>query len=768
MIRVSKLLLIPAILAVFASCSTTSGIPDDDRLFIGLTPIKYDVQTKSEHYASVIEEMEAALATAPNGALFGSSRFRSPFPVGLWIWNAFHNDSTGVGRWLVNSFGTRPILMSWVNPQLRASVAKEVLRTHGYMRGQVDYEIRPDKNPKKARIAYKVTMGHLFTVDTLTYHNFPHEADSLIHASKQDALIGSGSAFDISTLDGERNRLATLLRNNGYYFYQPGYAKYLADTLTVPGKVQLRLQMADRLPETVQHKWYVGDIHLYLRERFREPLQDSVKRRSMTVHFNGRRPPVRNRVIRNVMLLRKGDLYRYDDYQASADRLAATGLFSTIDFKFTPRDTTHYCDTIDLNLDCVFDKPYDFYISSNLTGKTNNYFGPGIEVGLTKRNAFRGGETLNLNARGSYEWQIGGGAGTGSNRLNSYEYGFDASLEYPRIVLPWNSRKLRRRRFYSPPSTVLKVSSDVINRAKYFKRHIVSGEWTYNIQPTARVRHQFSPLIFSYEYMVKSTHTFDSIMTANPYLLYTMQDQFIPKMQYTFTYTDPVSKNNPLWFKVTASEAGNLVSLGYMVTGKKWGTKGKEMMKNPYAQFFKLEAELVKSWRVSEHSTLVGHINAGAIWSYGNSTEAPYSEQFYVGGANSIRAFSVRSIGPGSYHDASSADMYYLDQTGNLKILANLEYRPRLFGNLYGALFLDAGNVWTMKKSDRDGSQFKPQNILKETALGTGIGLRYDLDFLVIRIDWGVGLHVPYKPGFYNVGKFSDSHSLHFAVGYPF
>lgn len=258
------------------------------------------------------------------------------------------------------------------------------------------------------------------------------------------------------------------------------------------------------------------------------------------------------------------------------------------------------------------------------------------------------------------------------------------------------------------------------------------------------------------------------MLNANPYLYYTMRNQFIPRMQYVYTYTSPSDLKNPIWWQTTVSESGNILSLGYLIAGRKWNERNKRMFRNPYAQFFKVESELVKTWRLSPHSTLVGHVNAGVIWSYGNSEDPPYSEQFYVGGANTIRAFTVRTIGPGSYHDESSAGVYYLDQTGDIKFLANLEYRPRLFGNLYGALFLDAGNVWKMNDNYRPGGSFKIKKVFQEMALGTGVGLRYDMEFLVIRLDWGVGIHVPYKNGFYNVGKFKDSQSLHFAVGYPF
>ena len=322
--------------------------------------------------------------------------------------------------------------------------------------------------------------------------------------------------------------------------------------------------------------------------------------------------------------------------------------------------------------------------------------------------------------------------------------------------------------FYAVPTTTLKMSSDIISRANYFKRHIVSGEWTYSLQTSATSRHLFSPLVFSYEYMRSSTAAFDSVLQVNPYLYYTMQDQFVPKMQYTYTYTSPSHLLNPVRWQTTISEAGNLLSLGYMAAGKKWGRQGKEMFNNPYAQFVKVETDLVKTWRLTEHSTLVGHAALGAIWAYGNSSKAPYGEQFYVGGANSVRAFTVRSIGPGHYHNDASANIYYLDQTGDLMFQANLEYRPRLFGNLYGALFLDAGNVWVMHSDDRIGVKFEPKNALRDLALGTGVGLRYDMDFLVIRLDWGVGLHVPYNTGFYNVDSFKNSQSLHFAVGYPF
>lgn len=759
-----SLYIILIISGVFVSCSSTKNIPEDDQLFVGLTKIEYKNYEKNDHFVAVQEEVEAALATAPNGALFGSSYYRSPFPYGLWIWNAFSKSRSVFSKWMTKSFGKPPVLMSWVNPELRANVTRELLRSNGYFDSSVEYNVITQKNPKKAKIGYTVNLGRLYRIDSLRYVNFPQRADSLIRATIGETLIHPGDPFKVSTLDAERTRLSNVFRNNGYYYYQPGYASYLADTISVPDTVQLRLQYADSVPANVRRKWYIGKVNLELRKDYMEELSDSLEHRYFTVRFNGRKPPLRTRVILRDLKLRPRKLYSYDDYLQSANKITGTGLFSYVDFKFTPRDTTLRCDTLDLTLSCVFDKPYDFYVEANMVGKTSGKLGPGAVIGISRRNAFRGGEKLDININGSYEWQTGHNADGSSSEMNSYEYGANVSLEIPRLLLPFWSRV----RWYNTPSTILKASSSVINRSGYFKRHIVSGELTYNVQRTATSVHQFSPLILQYEYMTRMTSAFSDILEENPYLLVTMADQFVPKMRYTYTYSSPTNYRSPIYWQVAVSEASNLLSLGYMMAGNKWNEKSKQLFKNPYAQFFKIETDFRKTWAVGDHSQLVGHVSAGFIWSYGNSVSAPYSEQFYVGGANSIRAFNVRSIGPGAYH-TDSEHASYMDQTGDIKLQANLEYRFRLFGNLYGATFLDAGNVWALRDDGyRTNSVFKVKNLLKETALGTGVGLRYDLEFFVLRLDWGVGLHVPYKSGFYNISSFGDGQSLHFAIGYPF
>lgn len=819
---------------LLSSCSTTQNIPDGDQLFVGLTKINYErgdsgvpAAVANKNFITTQEEVEAALATAPNGALFGSSYHRTPFPYGLWIWNAFSGKDGKVAKWLTESFGKQPVLMSWVNPELRAQVAQTVLHNHGYFHGQVGYNVVTQRNPKKAKIGYDVTMGPLLTIDSISYLGFPAEADSLIKATAHQSLLHTGDAFTAAALDGERTRISTLFRNNGYYYYQPAYASYLADTVSVPGKAQLRLQLANGIAEEARRKYYIGNITVNLQKNFMQEPTDSLRRRTFTLRYNGKRSPVRPRVVMGAMRLRHRQPYSYDQYLESANALNATGLFSMTDFQFIRRDgldvseidfirelekpsdflalTSNLSsrrvslspllsdDTLDLVVNCVFDRPYDVYFETNFTKRTIGRMGPELKIGFTKRNAFRGGEKLDVNLHGSYEWQTRSSSGD----MNTYEYGADVSLEFPRLVAPFmGGNQIRRRmermrergitpnpnRWRRVATTMAKVSSDIVRRPGYYKMHIVSGEWTYRWQPSATSRHEFSPLTLKYQYMNSHTEKFDSIIENSPYLAATMSDYFIPQMRYTYVYASPADKLNPIRWELTLSESGNLTSLAYMAAGKKWNEEDKELFKNPYAQFVKVETDFTKTWQLSQHSQLVGHLNAGLGICFGNSSDLPFSERFYIGGANSVRAYPLRSIGPGRFMGdyEGNRQLSYLLQNGDVKLQANLEYRQRLFGNLHGAVFLDAGNVWLRKDLEIGiddfsimfkEAYFRFGEFFKQMAVGTGVGLRYDLDFLILRLDWGIGLHVPYettKSGFYNVDKFSRHQTLHFAIGYPF
>ena len=792
------------LLFLLTSCISTKDVPDGDQLFVGLSKITYDTDTLQspvshpQHLSDTKEQVEVALATKPNGALFGSSYYHVPFSWRLWVYNKYSGKQSKFAKWMTKSFGKPPVLMSQVNPALRASVAQSVLRNNGYFRADVTYETVPRRNPKKGKIAYHVRLDSLYTFDSIAYVGYPAIPSRLIDSTKAEALVSRGEPFSVTALENERSRIGTLLRNNGYYYFNPGYSSYLADTVSAPNSVQLRIQLADELPEESMRQWYIGNTTLQLRRSMREQLTDSLSRRSLRILWGGsEKPPIRPRVLLKNMRLRPRQLFSYEKFQETAAKINATGVFSSIDFQFTPRDH----DTLDLRMSCVFDKPYDFYIETNLNGRTIGRYGPELKVGFTKRNAFKGAEKLDINLHGNYEWQK-----NASGNMNTYQYGADASIEFPRIIAPfYDSDRIRRgkdgrprpRKFISTPTTLAKASFDIVNRPEYYRMHIAGGEWTYSWQSSPQSRHEFSPLTVKYQFINTRTEKFQQLLDSNLYLASTMEDQFITKMRYTYTYTSPTTLRNPIRWETTLAEAGNVIALWDLVGGHNWNEKGKTLFRNKYAQFLRIETDFTKTWRLSSGSSLVGHLNAGYIYCYGNSLEAPFSEMFYVGGPNSIRAFPVHGIGPGSIavisggRQASSAV-----QNGDMKLVANLEYRPRLFGNLEGALFIDAGNVWLnstdafdedeiwekypAKEAEAlidfmnaiaDAAKFRPSRFFDHLALGTGVGLRYNLGFLVVRLDWGLALHTPYdtgRSGYFNANSFKDMQTIHFAIGYPF
>lgn len=809
------------------SCISTKSVPDGDQLFTGLDKIYYDDDDNrndngsyARHLSDTKEEVEVALATTPNGSIFGSSHYRAPFSWRLWVHNTFSGKSSRFAKWMTKSFGKPPVLMSQVNPALRASVAQSVLRNNGFFRAEVTYEAKTRRNPKKGKIAYHVRLDSLYTFDSIAYVGFPDNPRHLIDSTAADALVRKGEPFSVSALENERNRIGTLLRNNGYYYFNPSYTTFLADTVNEANHAQLRIQLADGLPKEALKQWYIGNINLQLRHSMREQLTDSMNRRHLHIFWGGsKNPPIRPRVLLKDMRLRPRQLFSYEKYQETSAKLNATGVFSSIDFQFTPRQTAapndsilHLStrqsadsttkDTLDVRLNCTFDKPYDFYCESTVNGRTIGRYGPELKVGFVRRNTFKGGEKLDVNLHGSYEWQK-----RASGNQNTWQTGADASIEFPRIIAPfYDSDRIRRdkegrpkrRSFISTPNTVAKASFDIINRPGFYRMHIAGGEWTYSWQSSAQSRHEFSPLTVKYQFINTRTEEFQALLDSNMYLASTMEDHFITKMRYTYTYTSPKSLRNPIRWETTLAEAGNAIALYDLICGHSWNEKGKTLFRNKYAQFLRIETDFTKTWRFGSSSSLIGHVNAGYIYGYGNTFEVPYSELFYVGGANSIRAFTVHGIGPGSIVVVGSGNrqMSSAIQNGDMKIVANLEYRSQLFGNLEGALFLDAGNVWmnrintydeqTVREAYEpqeaeeflnymsmlvDAAKFHPSRFFDHVAVGTGAGLRYNLGFLVVRLDWGLALHLPYptgKTGYFNVSSFKNSQALHFAIGYPF
>ena len=758
---------------LLTNCSITKNLPEGETLYVGIDKLEVLNEDKTPTGITALEEVEAALAYPPNNALFGSSTMRWPIPFGLWVYNGFekYQDKKGVGRWIFDHMAKSPVLMSNVNADTRAKVAGNLLRDYGFFNGTVSYEIVPQKDPKQEKVSYTIDMGTPYYLDSIAWLKYPARADSLIQASRRRSVLKRGDNFSVLKLEEERQRLSDLLRNNGYYYFRSDLTTFRADTLQKPGYVSLQVVPQNGLPTEAKKQYYIGKTSVYLTGYNGEQPTDSLKFPSMTLYFHGKKPGIRPSTLIRNLFYRKGELYSQDRQTFSQEAMARMNVFKYTEFRYLPKDTTAACDTLDVMVNATFDQPYDAELELNMTTKSTDQTGPGAAFNLTRKN-FKGmGANLSFQLKGSYEWQTNSNVEGNSSTLNSYEVGTSLALDFPRLILPWRDKEIRRSRF--PQHTSFKIYVDLLNRARFFNMLSFGGNVTYDFQRSRTWKHSITPFQLTFNTLQSTTERFDSITADNPTLALSLGNQFIPAMSYTFTYDNArLRRRHQLWWETSFTSAGNVTSLIYAAFGKGFNQKDKKLLNSPYAQFLKMTSEIRGTLKIANKHYLATRFMGGVLWAYGNQTVPPYSEQFYIGGANSIRAFTVRSLGPGTYNPGSNVKYGYLDQTGDIKLGANVEYRFPIFGDVYGATFLDAGNVWLLRKDEnRPGGQLTLRDFTKSIALGTGVGLRYDLTFLVIRLDLGVAIHAPYdtgKKGYYNIPKFKDGLGLHFAIGYPF
>jgi outer membrane protein assembly factor BamA len=749
-----------------ASCSTTRNLPEDELLYRGIKKIDVLSQDESGNGEQALEEITAAVTQ--------TTKYGFILPYRLWAYNSFEKYEKGVGKWIFKKIAADPVYLSTVNPGTRTKVASNLLHDYGYFDGKVTYQVDTLKNPKEIKLSYQIDMGKPYYIDTLTYEKFSPFADSLIRRSDSQRLIHSGDHFNVLRLNEERQRIIDLLRDNGYYYARTDFLTILADTIMRPGYVNLKIVPKSNIPQEALRTYRLGHTSVYLTGYNGERPTDSLKLRDFTIYYAGKKPGIKYGVLRKRFIYRSGEKYSQLRQNYTQEALARLGVFKFSEFQYTPRSNGG--DTLDIRVNAMFDLPYNSELELNVKTKSTKQTGPGAFFSLSRRNFRRMGASLNLELRGSYEWQTSSTVDGESSVMNSYELGTSLSLEFPRLVLPWIRDRIDPFRF--PSQTNFKIYAEQVNRARYFKMLSFGGTVSYSFQPSRSMKHTVTPLHLAFNHLQRRTAAFDSIAEANPMLFHSLSDQFIPSVTYTFTYDNSwMKKRIRTWWENSITSAGNVTSLIYMACGKGFNTRDKEFLGTPFAQFLKFTSEIRPLYQISEKQQLAGRFMAGVVWAYGNKTIAPYNEQFYVGGANSIRAFTIRSIGPGRFHPSENSTYSYVDETGDIKLEANLEYRFRMMsnlfgGNLNGAVFLDAGNVWLMRKDEaRPGAEFTFSKFFDNWAVGTGIGIRYDLSFLILRLDWGIALHVPYetgKRGYYNIPNFKDGMGIHFAIGYPF
>lgn len=755
---------------MLSGCSMTKRLAEGETLYRGVK--KFDIQTPVGERLpdEMVSDLKSAIDVAPNGAMpFMSPYMTQPFPVGLWIYNWTTDSATGLKGWLYRHWAKQPVLITDVQPELRTMMLKDILDNNGYFRSTASYDIEYNKkDPKKAKIIYKVEAGEPYTIDSIQYLSGSDKICQFIDSmARKSPYMQKGAVYCVDSLADERIRIANAMRNRGYYYFRPEYIEFEADSLLNPGHIAIRYNLAPTMPSMAKVAYRTVNIQTtLLRKSKRHPGVPDTLDTSKGELIVMRPQRVRKNLIPSCITFRDGKLFSVRDMDRTQQRLSRLGIFESINIQPVPADTSAANPVMDVYITCQYDNPMEASIEVNATSKSNSYIGPGVILGLTNHNIFGGAEKLSVQFTGSYEWQTG----KGSNRslFNSYEFGIKGSLAFPRLLAP----AFIRRRNRDLNWTTISLGADLLNRPHFFKMAEFNTGITYEWHPTRNVLNQLTLFKLSYTKLMHTTPEFDSVMNKNPAVALSFQSQFIPQLSYTYTldkYLDR-DKMNGINFTATFTEAGNLFDAIY----KACGVKGeKKLFGTPFSQFVKGQMQLVYNRQLVKGSDqwLVSRILVGAEHAYGNSKEVPYAEQFYIGGANSIRAFTARSIGPGSYKAPQDLENGYFDQTGTFKLELNTEYRFPIVSVLHGAAFIDAGNIWLLKEDPlRPGGKLSGKTFFRDIALGTGVGLRVDIGMLVLRGDLGYGLHTPYGNGtghYFNVA-FKKAFAFHLAIGYPF
>lgn len=760
-----RVVAILAACVLLAGCSTTRRLAPGETRYTGVG--KFDVHTAGGEKVptALLDNLKEASNCDANDYII------APFikiPLGLWVYNNWNDSAKGIKGAIYNWLVKPNVLISEVRPEMRVKLMEQILDNNGYFGSTATYDIAYSKhNDRKAAIDYTLNVSEPYRLDSIIYLGGDSKINRYIDSvAKKSPYLKKGEVFSVDSLAAERIRIVNSMRNKGYYYFRPEYIEFQADSLINPGSIAVKLSIAGNVPQMAKLQYRTGNIYTTVLRNSKSfaGTPDTMKTRRGDVIVM-RPAKLRKNLIPSCITFREGKLFSVRDINRTQTRFSRLGIFGNIQIQPIPTDTSAANPTLDVYNFVQFEDPMEASIEVNATSKSNSYLGPGLILGLSNNNIFGGGERLSVQLNANYEWQ------TGRNRgsvFNSYEFGVNATLAFPRLLAP----KFVKRSNRDINWTTLNLGASILNRPHFFKLAEFNAGITYEWRGGRHSVNSFTPFKLTYNKLITTTHEFDSIMAQNPAVALSFQSQFIPQLSYTYTYDRFFEREriNGITFTATFTEAGNV----FDGIWRACGVKGeKKLFGTPFSQFVKGQAQLVYNRRLVKGSDqwFVSRILIGAAHAYGNSQEVPYSEQFYIGGANSIRAFTVRSIGPGSYRAPVSMRDGYFDQTGTFKLELNTEYRFPIISVLHGAVFVDAGNIWLLKNDPmRPGGALNGKTFFKDIALGTGIGLRVDIGMMVIRGDLGYGLHVPYDNGsshYFNI-PFKDAFAFHLAIGYPF
>lgn len=745
------------ILAV--SCAVDKYIPQDEQLYTGaeLKIEKDSISENTEDLEELTTELNAVLKPEPNSTLLGMR-------PGLHFHYAAQKEKPGfINRWLNKKYGEAPVYASDVNVEHTEDLIINRLENRGFFYSTVTSEFTVNDTVKRAYASYKIRLGQPYTMVNLKL-----DTDSFpVYKNIQDALTRSflkkGSRFDLDKFKAERERIDFELKSKGYYNFNPDFLLFEADTNQYKSKqFDLYLRFKNNVPEKAKIPYRIKNIYVYPDYSIKDRGQsyDTVTVNGIqflqdTLYFKPER-------LEPHILFKKNQLYNPRRSENTGRRLGSIGNYKFVNIRYEEIDSLTSDSLAYLNAKIYLSPLNKRALRAELqaVSKSNNFTGPALALTYTNRNLFKGGEILNISTKLGFESQIASG---GSQGLTSTQLGLQGDLTFPRMLFPWD---LNARFSYAIPKTKIILGGDYLNRSQLYS--LISGNTTFGYIWNANryVTHELNPISINYLKLGNTTDEFEEILNDNPYLRRSFEQEFISGINYRFTYNQLIN---------TRKKGAIYGEFGFDTAGNTMGLFGKGTSENPdsflgleYAQYVKFEMDFRYHYRLSKSQTLAFRFFGGLGIPYGNSDILPFTKQFFSGGPYSVRAFRIRSLGPGTYRPESSSSLSYFDQSGDIKLEANVEYRFPIFSYLKGALFADAGNVWLKNENEAiPGGKFT-SDFMNELGMGTGAGLRIEIQSFVIRFDLASPLHKPYLPKGERWDTNFDTFIFNFAIGYPF
>jgi len=772
--KVHIYLLVITGLVFFAGCSNIRYLPKGEKLYVGhRVIIKRDTIKKSEQKV-LREDLENMLRPKPNTKLLGMR-------IKLLLYNLAGKPKRAAGglrNLLRNRFGEPPVLASSLDLRKNEQILQNRLENLGYFHALV----KGDTIDRHRRVTAKYTAqpGPQYHIHKVNFPSDNSELGKAIAGTAEKTLLKPGEAYNLDVVKGERNRIDQTLKEEGFYYFGPDYLIVRVDSTIGSHHIDFYIAVKPLTPQRAVEIYKINEVYIYPDYDLTKTEADTSK--TNAVYFNGfnvidKRSQFKPVVFSRSMFFKPGDIYKRKDHNLALNRLVTMGSFKFVNNRFETVLTT---DSAKLNA-YYYLTPYpkkQLRAEVSGTTKSNNETGTQFNFTWRNRNAFRGAEQLSITGYTGLETQVSGT----QQGYSTTRFGGEGTLSIPRFLVPFRKEINTNNEFV--PHTKLNLGYEYLNKTQLYGLSSFRGSLGYEWKSSIRRQHELYPISVTYVQPSNVTQQYRDSISRHPELATSLnkpiEQQFIIGSTYSFLFNDQpdITLNNHIYFNGTADLSGNIIGLLSGANVKKRGSYYK-LFGSRFSQYIRVDGDFRYYYKLGTKSTLANRFFAGLGLPYGNSLELPFVKQYFTGGSSSIRAFRSRAVGPGTYHPSDASTQNFLpEQSGDIKIELNTEYRAKITGIVNGAIFVDAGNVWLYNENAaKPGAKFS-SNFYKELAAGAGVGLRFDLTFLLIRTDLAFPIRKPWLPrgqrtvinqiDFGSSAWRKENLVFNLAIGYPF